>query len=202
MEKTIEAIIQERRTIRQDSSEAIAIEVVNKLLGTAAYAPFHSKTEPWQVYLLQGEADHQSYINEVLACYRRLGIWQEHGPDKVQEWEERLKAYFERVPLSMIVTCQVTGEEKADFEAVLATAAFIQNLQLLAWNQGLGVTWRTTAEIFDSTFTTQLNIPATERIVGSLQFTKHVGKTPKAKRRRPLSEWVKPLQEQEHQTDE
>src|SRR5699024_7566574 len=95
------------------------------------------------------------------------------------------------------VTCQMISEEKADFEAILATAALIQNFQLLAWEQKIGVTWRTTPNIFDLDFQAEMGLARDEKIVGVLQLTQQTGKIPHAKKRQPLATWVQPLMWQE-----
>ncbi|MGC6767245.1 nitroreductase family protein [Enterococcus sp. LJL51] len=190
MSQTMRQLIRERRTIRQTSPEELSVGEIEQILETAAYAPFHSKTEPWKVYTLQGKAAHKHYIDRILECYRRINLWKNFGPERISELEDKSREYFEKVPFSLIVTSKTTGVEKADFEAVLATAAFIQNIQLAAWEVEIGITWRTTENIFDSEFQQSIGIPEDERIVGSLQLTRLKGKKPKAKRRKELSEWV------------
>lgn len=53
----IEKTIMERRSIKKANDEPISRETVNTILEQAAFAPFHSKVEPWNVYVLHTLAE-------------------------------------------------------------------------------------------------------------------------------------------------
>lgn len=53
----IEKTIMERRSIKKANDAPISRETVNTILEQAAYAPFHSKVEPWNVYVLHTLAE-------------------------------------------------------------------------------------------------------------------------------------------------
>ncbi|MBL1227794.1 hypothetical protein IW492_00935 [Enterococcus sp. BWB1-3] len=64
----------------------------------------------------------------------------------------------------------------------------MQNIQLLTWERGIDIAWRTTKNFFDSELRLSFGIPSDEQIVGSFQLTKALGKTTKTRRRKALSE--------------
>lgn len=194
MNSKIEAVIRERRTIREVHGEEISEELLTSILEAAAYAPFHSAKEPWKAYMIRGQEEHKEYIERVLNCYSRIKVWEKFGAERILDFEEKTRSYYEMIPVSMVITSKQIHEEKADFEAVLATAALIQNIQLLAWEQQIGVTWRTTADIFDKVFQQEIGIPSNEKIVGTLHFTQIPKKIPKAKNRQPVSDWLHSLE--------
>ncbi|TFJ45558.1 hypothetical protein CKN73_00170 [Carnobacterium divergens] len=99
------------------------------------------------------------------------------------------------MPVSIVVSVPLEADQKTSLEAISATAAFIQNIQLVAWDKSIGVTWRTTPNIFDSKFAEELRIDSTRQIVATLHLTKIKTASTKIKAKRtPLSEWVTTLE--------
>ncbi|AQY52083.1 nitroreductase [Listeria weihenstephanensis FSL R9-0317] len=190
MTKNIAEIITERRSIKRVDEAPIDRAVINDILEKAAFAPFHSKVEPWHVAVLSKEAEKRRFVNAIVNSMERM-----QGEPLTRERREQIKDGNERKivapPYTLIVTTDIIGSGKKDFEAIAATSAFIQNIQLLAWEAGLGVLWRTNNFIFDSEVVAELGLDG-QQIVGCLQITQF-NEIPDAKPRRPLSEWVKDL---------
>jgi nitroreductase len=173
-ESAIESVIVSRRTIRVTKEIPIPLQEVEHLLEMAAYAPFHSKVEPWSVTIVSTEDEKKYFLNCVMKSYERTGVLAAYSEERVKKIRE---AY-----------------EQKDFESIGATCAFIQNLQLLCWEKNIGVVWRTNPYIHDPIFAKELGIPSSKKIIGSV----HLGyideeKIPKAKPRRALQEWVHSL---------
>ncbi|EOH1190281.1 nitroreductase family protein [Listeria monocytogenes] len=181
----------ERRSIKKANDEPISRETVNTILEQAAFAPFHSKVEPWNVYVLHTLAEKERYIEKIIAFNER-----EQGVTFSEAEIADLKAgYAKKIitpPYLLIVTTNIIGHGKKDFESIGATSAFIQNIQLLGWEAGIGMIWRSNRFIFDAKFADDLGIPAEQKIVGTLHLTS-LAEVPEAKPRRPLNEWVKDL---------
>lgn len=180
----------ERRSIKKANDEPISRETVNTILEQAAYAPFHSKVEPWNVYVLHTLAEKERYIEKIIEFNER-----EQGVSFSEAEIADLKAgYAKKIitpPYLLIVTTNIIGHGKR-ISNQSATSAFIQNIQLLGWEAGIGMIWRSNRFIFDAKFADDLGIPAEQKIVGTLHLTS-LAEVPEAKPRRPLNEWVKNL---------
>lgn len=187
----IKNIIMERRSIKKANDEPISRETINTLLEQAAYAPFHSKVEPWSVYVLHTLEEKEHYIEKIIAFNER-----EQGVTFSEAEIADLKAgYAKKIitpPYLLIVTTNIIGHGKKDFESIGATSAFIQNMQLLGWEAGIGMIWRTNRFIFDTKFAEDLGIPSEQKIVGTLHLTT-LSEIPEPMPRRPLNDWVKDL---------
>ena len=193
-ESSIESVIVSRRTIRVTKEIPIPLQEVEHLLEMAAYAPFHSKVEPWSVTIVSTEDEKKYFLNCVMNSYERTGVLAAYSEERVNKIREAYEQYFPSTPITLIVATDLFGDEQKDFESIGATCAFIQNLQLLCWEKNIGVVWRTNPYIHDPIFAKELGIPSSKKIIGSV----HLGyideeKIPKAKPRRALQEWVHSL---------
>ncbi|WP_430534826.1 nitroreductase family protein [Listeria rocourtiae] len=192
MAKNISEIIMERRSIKQVDETPIERSVINDILEKSAFAPFHSKIEPWHVAVLSTESEKRRFVEAIVNSMERM-----QGEPLTHERREQIRVGNERKivapPYTLIVTTDIIGSGKKDFEAIAATSALIQNIQLLAWEAGLGVLWRTNNFIFDSGVVTELGLDG-QQIIGCLQITR-INEIPDAKPRRAMSEWVKDLGE-------
>jgi len=167
------------------------------MLESASYAPYHSKKEPWEVTIVHNQTERALFVNAIMASYDRLDVWKNYDPEMMVSAKEKTRTYFLEVPVTIIVTAPIEDDEKKELEAISAVAAFIQNFQLLAWEKQIGITWRTTVNIFDKDFKRVLGLKEDRQIVGLLYLTKVDGTTkiPPA-RRKPVSNWTKSLSEQ------
>ncbi|GAA4726706.1 nitroreductase family protein [Brevibacillus fulvus] len=191
----LEMIVTGRRTIRKTIAQPIDRQLLLELLEKAAYAPFHSKTEPWSVYMAITAEEKAYFLQCVLESYERNDILAEFNEQQLEKIKEANEKAFFQTGANLIVAADLFDDEKQNLESLGATAAFIQNLQLLAWEKKIGVVWRTNPYIFDRQFAAAFGIPETKRVVGSLHLgyfeEKHV---PKPLSRRPLTAWVRPIQ--------
>lgn len=192
---SISQLIQSRRTIRKILPDAIPLELIYTILEIASFAPFHSKKEPWEVLLISTESERQLFSTAILESYTRLGVWDSYDQSALDKTKRKVYDYFAEVPVSIVVSVPLEADQKTSLEAISATAAFIQNIQLVAWDKSIGVTWRTTPNIFDSKFAEELRIDSTRQIVATLHLTKIKTASTKIKAKRtPLSEWVTTLE--------
>lgn len=192
MNSMIEKVITKRRTIRQFINTPLDDNLLNDLLETSSYAPYHHHIEPWNVIIAKTHEEKMLFLEEVFASYDRNNILKNVAEDKYLQIKENYKDAFVTPAVTMIVTAAQYETEKENFDAIAATSAFIQNFQLLAWEKEIGVVWRTNPFIFDQTFAKAMGVPENHKIVGSLQvgYFNQKQKT-KTKKRRPLNEWVK-----------
>ncbi|WP_139991695.1 nitroreductase family protein [Paenibacillus paridis] len=182
MHNGIERTIRDRRTIRSFSDKEISEETLIRLLNAAVWAPFHSRAEPWRfiVYMKDGR---QAFADAVLSTYTQEEL-ERYGEGARYEYEQE-------TPVHIIVVIREDKHPGKMEDALLAAASLIQNLQLLAWEWGMGVVWKTHEFNREDAFKQKAGIMANEKIVGTL----HLGyftpdKIPKAKLRKQAEQLV------------
>ncbi|NQX46606.1 nitroreductase [Paenibacillus tritici] len=182
MENGIERIIRERRTIKSFTDRPIEKQDLLNLLNAAVWAPFHSKEEPWR-FIIFREKGRKVFSDAVLSTYT---------PAELERFGEgAAKEYCDKTPVHLLVVVREERDPWKMKEAMLAAAAFIQNLQLLAWEQGIGFVWKTSEYNRENVFTSQVGISPEECLIGTL----HVGyinkdHVPKPRPRKPAEELV------------
>lgn len=191
---SIEQAIRERRTIRTLSNQVISIEVIDELLTSSSYAPYHSKEEPWEVIIVNVAQDRQLFVEKIMESYDRLNTWAHYDQQNLATAKKRTRDYFLAVPLTLIVTAPTHESEKMNLEAVGAVSAFIQNFQLAAWSKQIGVTWRTIPVIFDEKFKQAVGVTAERQIIGLLDISA-IDETMKipTSRRKSVDQWTAQL---------
>ncbi|MNI24245.1 putative NAD(P)H nitroreductase YdjA [compost metagenome] len=180
--KGIASTVRERRTINDFDGRHISKEVLVQLLNDAVWAPFHSRTEPWRFILFLGEGRKQ-FSDAVLLTYSKEK--REQFADKVSD------TYCRVVPVHLLVLIREEPRPKEWEEAFSAASALIQNLQLLAWEQKIGVVWKTNEYNWSPEFREAAGVKPGEKVVGTL----HMGyfepkKVRRAKVRTPAEELI------------
>ena len=106
-------IIKTRRNIKQFKTDKVDLNLVEEWLEAAAMAPNHRMTEPWEVYFVG------------------------------QETREKLnhKTNFGNAPMLMAILSKHGATKVETDENAIATACFIQNFNLIAWEEGVGTFW-------------------------------------------------------------
>ncbi len=176
----IDRLIRERRTIRLFNGKPLLKETIVGLLEAAVWAPVHSRKEPWRFILFMDEGRRQ-FADAVLHTFSK---------EERERWERKLLIdYCELMQAHLLVVIEADPRQREWEDAVGAGAALIQNLQLLAWEQDIGVVWKTNAYNFDPDFCRLTGVKPGERIIGTL----HLGyfdqdKLPKPRPRTPVSE--------------
>ncbi|MGL5383725.1 MAG: nitroreductase family protein [Culicoidibacterales bacterium] len=142
--------IHQRETIRRFKN-GISQEQLEQLLIAGTWAPNHGKREPWRFIVLNTPAAY----DKLLAVYAQSG----KTIPPLERWRETRK-----FPTMVVVVLPKNPEEKEYKEDVLAHGALIQNIQLAAWEQGIGVVWKTRFFPFNEAF----GIQADEEVTGFL----------------------------------
>ena len=147
--------IRTRRSIFQFRPEPVPAEVLERLLAFGVWAPNHHLTEPWR-FTIVGEAARQT----LAARYGELQVTK--APANVgSEIRERLNAAgvakFLSKPNIVVVSCLQQGDEQRRREDYAATYCAVQNIQLAAWAEGIGMQISTNDLIHD---------PETYRLLG------------------------------------
>ncbi len=183
----IMAAILGRRTIHQFSSDPVTREQMERILEAAIWAPNHKLTNPWEFYVISGEA------KERLARLRgRLKRSKHPQPDSEQARVVEQKAYegLATVPYAVLV-CQVLSDDPVRREEdLLAVGCAIQNLMLAAHGMGIGTFWGSGPLVNHPETFQLLGVPEGRRGVG-LIFVGYPAREHKAPDRAPLAEKVR-----------
>ncbi|PNB44469.1 NAD(P)H nitroreductase, partial [Pseudomonas sp. GW456-E7] len=70
-------------------------------------------------------------------------------PDLTEEKLQNFKNTLGRVPGFLLVVFQEDENERARDDDFAATSSLIQNLQLLAWEKGIGMVWKSGKILYD-----------------------------------------------------
>lgn len=157
----VEQAIINRRSIKKFKKDPVDIEEIIELLNVAKWAPNHKLTEPWRFQLYAG-AGKEKFINAFLSSQRLDGTL----PDKAK----KKAAYFRDIPLHLVVIMPEDSRKKRWDEDYAAISALIQNFQLVAWERGVGMIWRTNDWTHDMNFKEALGVKPNEKIVGTLMI--------------------------------
>lgn len=182
--------IKTRRTIHDFTAEPVTREQVEAMLEAATWAPNHKLTNPWEFYVVSGDA------KDRLARLRGELKRSKHAdPASPQAQAVYDRAYRElaTVPWAILV-CQKLSEDaaRAD-EDHLAVGAAIQNLLLAAHAMGIGTFWGTGALINHPVTFQELGVPEGRKAIG-LIFVGHAAHEVKVPPREPLSDHVRWVQ--------
>src|SRR5690625_4035876 len=154
---SLEAIIRERRAIKNDYTDKLVTEdVVRDLLESAIWAPTHGLRQPWS-FIFVGKEDLPDFAKKVAATYP-------------EERQENREDYLNTPNAILVVTMEEPEKQKQWDENFGAVATMIQNFWLLAWEKQLGVVWKTNPHIYDPEVKEILNIEDGHRIVGFIHL--------------------------------
>jgi nitroreductase len=158
-------LIRSRRSIAAYKPDPLPDGLIESLLETAVYTPNHRLTEPWRFIHLTGDA-----VQRYAAIRREMAL---PGLAKLSEVEREKAAdatyhKFAQVPLHLVVALTPNRNPEIAEEDYAACAALIQNLLLLAWEQGIGSAWKTFKN--DPRLRTLVGLQSEEKVVGIVQF--------------------------------
>jgi nitroreductase len=132
---TLAELVQSRRTIKTFKPDVVSRELIFELIDLAVFAPNHRFTEPWRFILLSDEAKKQ---------YAHLRAEDARARGKNYE---QARLGIEAIPNILIVTSSRSDNRELDLENYAATSCMMQNFLLLAWEKGIGSSWKTFADV-------------------------------------------------------
>jgi len=168
-------IIRERRAIKEAfyNDQVVEEKTVKKLLDSAIWAPTHGMRQPWR-FIFVGADKKAEFAKKVSMTY----------PEHMQANREE---YLNKPSAILVVIMEEPEAQKQWDENYGATAAMIQNFWLLAWEQQLGVVWKTNPHIYDPEVKEILNVSDNEKIVGFVHLG-YFDELPESKERIPVVE--------------
>jgi len=159
----INEIIKSRRTIKKFKPDVIDRIRILTWLEDASMAPNHRLTEPWEVFFI--------------------------GPETRENINH--KTNFGGAPTVFAVVSKKGKTEIEREENIAATACFIQNFILAAWDEGVGVFWSSIGN--NSKNRAILTVADDYDVIGVLAVG-YPEEIPEAKPRTPIVEKIKDLE--------
>jgi nitroreductase len=150
-------IIRERRSIKSGYiDKEVTEETVLEILDDAIWAPNHGLREPWR-FIFVSTKEKEGFVENLVKTF---------SPDM----QENRRNYFSQPAAFLIVVMEEDPRQKQWEENFGAVSSLIQNFQLLAWEQKLGVVWKTNPHIYDPKVRDLLDVKPGEKIVGFLHM--------------------------------
>lgn len=141
----VRAAIRERRSIFSFEPEPVARELLMSLLDAGIWAPNHKLTEPWRFIIVGPQTQR--------ALAERYGELQAEKRGDRATADDARQAGIEKLmskPTIVAVAHIKDGDAMRQQEDYAATCCAIQNIQLAAWEAGIGVQWSTGAVTRDA----------------------------------------------------
>jgi nitroreductase len=170
LEKTVSRMsvleaIKTRRSIPQMKPDPVPRELIMELLEAAVWTPNHKLTEPWQFFVLEGEAKRR--FAEIRRDFRRSTLPNPDMPE-VQPALERLYQETFATPVIIVVTSHVQDNPEMREEDFWATFGATYAFMLGAWSVGVGTYFRTGGFRDYPPLRAMLGLPVDRRIIGVL----------------------------------
>jgi nitroreductase len=180
--------IRTRRTIAKFRDEPVPGLILEAILSAGIWAPNHHLTEPWRFIILGPETQGQ-----LAGRFAELKASKVPAEDVARR--ERILVEHERkfvsIPTIVAVAASCEGDEERRREDYAATACAIQNIQLAAWAEGIGVKWSTAGLIHDPLAYRLLGVDPTQFEIIGLLFIGFPAEIPERGRKRPLEEVIR-----------
>jgi nitroreductase len=178
-------IIKSRRSIFKFKAEPVTRAIVDRILEAGIWAPNHHLTEPWRFIVLGPRA------KEILA--RRYAEIQSAkasagaSPESREALRRAGYAKFMSKPTIISIVCRRDGDEVKQREDYAAACCAAQNIQLVAWAQGVGMQWSTGPITLEEATFSLLDVNFESEYIIGFFYTGYPEEVPEP-RRKPLTE--------------
>ena len=150
-------IIKERRSVKKGYTDRkVEEETVRELLEDAIWAPTHGMRQPWR-FIFVDKDNLPTFAKEVSKTY-------------TEDMQQNREEYLNEPNAILVVIMEEPEKQKQWEENYGAVSSLIQNFWLLAWEQDLGVVWKTNPHIYDPQVKEILNVSENEKIVGFIHL--------------------------------
>ena len=179
---TVKDAIIQRRSIKKFNGQPVDREVLLEIIENAVWAPNHGNREPWRLVIACGKE-----LLKLHDLLRDLTIpkWQDLSSEDLAK--QMLK--FTLPGGYVFVVVPEDARQKERLEDYAAASSMLQNIQLLAWDKGIGSCWKTPGFLDNPKFREALKVQPGERVISMLQVG-YFDELPKAKERKTTAEIV------------
>jgi nitroreductase len=183
-----DAIIQ-RRSIKQFNGQPVERETLLAILEDAIWAPNHQLRQPWRFVIACGKEQVELY--DVLKEFA-IPKWKELSEDDL---EKQMKKFTTPGGYVFVIVPE-DPRQKERLEDYAAASMLVQNVQLLAWDRGIGSCWKTPGFLDNPKFREALGIKPGERIISMFQVG-YFDEMPKPKPRKSVEELITIFEKQQ-----
>lgn len=180
-----------RRTIKEFKPDPVPDAVLERALTAGLWAQNHRLTQPWRFVVL-GPETHQVLAKAGADAQIQAMRADTDTATRDKVWTGAVQKLMSK-PRIVAVTSLLSSDAFQRREDYAATCCAIQNIQLAAWGEGLGMQWSTGKQTQQPETYKLLAIdPAIEEIVGFLYFG-YPALVPTPAPRKPLAEVMRHL---------
>ena len=140
-------IIQARRSIGLMKPEVPSKEKIERILQAATYAPNHHEVEPWKFVVMVGEARKQ--LGDLMAEVLKEKLSETTSEKAVAGLQKEAHKPLRAPVIIMVASLAPNHPKIRDIENLEATSAAVQNMLLVAEEEGLAAIWRSGDASFD-----------------------------------------------------
>lgn len=176
-----DAIIQ-RRSIKLFNGQPVDREMLLSILDDAVWAPNHQLRQPWRFIVACGKE-----LDDLYSVLKEFAIpkWNELSEEDL---EKQMKKFTTPGGYVFVVVPE-DARQKERLEDYAAASMLVQNVQLLAWDRGIGSCWKTPGYLDNPLFRKALGIQPGERIISMLQVG-YFDEMPKPRDRKGVEDLV------------
>ncbi|MEK3903381.1 nitroreductase family protein [Paenibacillus sp. FSL R7-0179] len=178
--KDVSGTIKERRTVRRFTDAPVEQEAIVSLLNEAAGLYEAEGTPHWRC-LYAGDPESRDELAECMIAKVKGSTLAKLLPAKMTEF---LKKQIINTPAHIIFIAEAADTQQQRDVNFAAVCSIMQNVQLLGWEQGLGMLWYTDPMILSESLYEKIGMREGERIAGILEIG-YFEKTPRARKRKP-----------------
>ncbi|MFC4599908.1 nitroreductase family protein [Cohnella hongkongensis] len=179
---SVAAIVKGRRSIRKFEERDVPDSLIYGLLEQAANLCDRNALQATRVVVANRKESRDRLsraLTEALAATRM-------GKLMPGQLLDTMSRRFAELPGHLIVAVKDDGSARTKDWQYAHACFFMQTLQLLAWEQGLGMFWRSEEVMYSSAAFELLGIGSGERLVGLMHFG-FIAKTPRPRNRTPAA---------------
>lgn len=170
-------IIKARRTIGAMQDKDVSEDAINLMLEAGTWAPNHKKTEPWKFRVFTG--DSRVRLGDEMERIMKQKTAHLSEEEALKKTTKAKKGPL-RAPVIIAVAVSPSGKVP-EIEEISAVAASIQNMLLVAEEQGLATIWRTGEIVYQSELNDFLSLEEDDKLLG-LIYVGHPNKEATSKR--------------------
>ncbi|WP_427138129.1 nitroreductase family protein [Psychrobacillus psychrodurans] len=176
-----DAIIQ-RRSIKLFNGQPVDREELLSIMEDAVWAPNHQLRQPWRFIVACGKE-----LDDLYSVLKEFAVpkWKELSEEDL---EKQMKKFTTPGGYVFVVVPE-DARQKERLEDYAAASMLVQNIQLLAWDRGVGSCWKTPGYLDNPLFRKALGIQPGERIISMLQVG-YFDEMPKPKDRKGIEDLV------------
>lgn len=175
--------IRERRTIRRFSAKPVVQDQIVSILKEAAGLYEAEGTPHWRCLYFSSSDAREQLADSMIAKIKESSIGR-LLPGKMTEYIKKQATAVSAHVVFIAEAAETRHQRNLNYAAVCSV---MQNVQLLGWEQGLGMVWYTDPMIHSDVFFKTIGLREGEQFAGILEIG-YVEKTPKARKRTPAEQ--------------